>query len=201
VTDILDLGSWFILRMASADTLKVADQLAKRGFDVWTPVRKVLGKPRKDGEPNERRHAVTPGYVFANLHHMPEIDGLASVPSNDLPRFTLFRTAYGDAPLIGDRALDGLREKEGEMQRDYEMAVAKSKPLPVFKAGHVSALRGGGFDGLDATVIEHRGKFVLVDIPGFNMPIEVSSLLLLGDEVCAKQSEKRVLRHRNRRAA
>lgn len=195
--DTLDLGGWFILRCASADTLKVAGHLKRRGFEVWTPVHKKLGKPRKDGEPNEKRYAVTPGYVFAGLHDLPKIDALASVPSSDVPRFTLFRTSDGSAPLIAGKQLDALREHESDLQRAYDEAVLKSKPIPVFEAGHVSPLRGGGFDGLTATVIEHRGKFVLVNVPGFNMPIEVSSLLLMDDGVSCAQSEKSALRHRN----
>lgn len=193
----LDLGSWFILRMASADTLKVTDALRKRGFEVWTPIRKKLGKPHKGGEPNEKRFPVTPGYVFASIQDMPQIDALAVVPTTDTPSFTLFRTSQGGAPLIGDMALAPLRSHEERLQRQYDEEVARSKTPPKFKPGDETPLRGGGFDGLTATVIETRGKFVLVNIPGFNMPIEVSSLLLLEDDVRAEQSEKRDTRHRN----
>lgn len=207
-TDTLDLGSWFILRCASADTLKVVGQLQKRGFEVWTPVRNVLGKPRKGGEVNQKKHAITPGYVFANLQQFTDLLELADMPSADAPRFTVFRvdgtgrqTGFEGVPLISDLHLAALQHHEEKLQRQYDAALAKSKEPPKFDKGHVAPIKGGGFDGLEATVLEQRGRYVLVDVPGFNMPIEISALLLAGDDVCAMQSEKRALRHRNRRAA
>lgn len=205
--ETLDLGSWFILRCASADTLKLMDHLTKRGFDIWTPVRKVLGKPRKDGEANEKSHAVTPGYIFASFQQYPELQRLADMPSTDTPRFTVFRvdgcgrqSGVDGLPLISDLHLEALHHHEAKLQRQYDMALAKSKEPPKFDKGFVAPIRGAGFEGLTATVVEQRGKFVLVDIPGFSMPIEISALLLLGDDVCA-ENPKAQLRHRNRRAA
>lgn len=205
--ETLDLGSWFILRMASSETLKVAAALEKRGFEVWTPVRKTLGKPRKDGEDNEIKHAVTPGYVFASFQQYPELQKLADVPTSDTPRFTVFRvegsgkrSGVDGIPLISGVQLEALHHHEAKLQRQYDAAIAKSKEPPKFDKGHTAPIRGGGFDGLEATVLEQRGRYVLVDIPGFNMPIEVSALLLAGDDVCA-ENPKAQLRHRNRRAA
>ena len=205
--ETLDLGSWFILRCASADTLKVVSALDKRGFDVWTPVRKVLGKPRKDGEPNEKKHAITPGYVFAKFQQYPELQRLADVQTSDTPSFTVFRlegsgnqSGVDGLPLVSDAHLEALYAHEEKLQRQYDAAVAKSKEPPKFDKGHVAPIRGAGFDGLVATVVEQRGKYVLVDIPGFDMPIEIAALLLLDEPVeCA--NPKAQTRHRNRRAA
>lgn len=194
--DILDLGSWFILRCASADTAKVLDQLDKRGFTVWSPVTRKQGKPTKDGHA-EKIFPLLMSYIFASIHDLPDIERLAVIPTSDLPRFTLFRTSDGRLPLIDAKQLEALRYHEEKTQRQYDEALRKGQPLPKFEAGHTFALRGGGFEGMEATVIEQQGQYTLVEISGFPQPIKVASLLLMGDDVECAQTEKSALRHRN----
>lgn len=183
--ETLDLGSWFILRCASADTLKLAEQLRRRGLDVWTPIQRKRGKRPRTRTAFDKELAILPSYAFANMHHLPEIARLAMMPSADTVRFTLFRTRAGELPLIGDIQLEALRSHEAKLKKQYEDAMRKDKPAPKFEAGFKAALRGGGFDGLEATVIEQAGQFALVEIEGFGQPIKISSLLLLDDEEAA----------------
>lgn len=182
--ETLDLGSWFILRCASVDTLKLADQLRKRGHDVWTPIQRKRGKRPRTRTTFDKEFAVLPSYVFANTHDLPGIARLATIPTADTVRFTLFRTLDGGLPLIDDNQLAALRWHEEKLQKQYEAAIRKGIRAPRFNAGHTVTLSGGGFDGLEATVIEHKGQFALVDIPGFAEPVKIASLLLLEDGVC-----------------
>jgi hypothetical protein len=186
--NILDLSSWFILRMASTDTIKVVDYLCKRGFSAWTPIQNKRGKRPRSRTAFDKRLAMMPSYAFANVHDLPEIGRIASMVSADTPRFTLFRTADGALPLLKDGTLDGLRFQEEKLQRQYEVAVAKGKPSPKLAEGYTAVLRGGGFDGLEATVIEQKGEFALVDIPGFHKPIKVASLLLFNENADAAKA-------------
>lgn len=197
MADTLDLGSWFILRCASADTAKVLDQLDKRGFTVWSPVTRKQGKPKKDGSKTEKVYPLLPSYIVASLHDLPAIERLAVIPTSDMPRFTLFRTSDGRLPLIDEDQLAPLRSHEEKTQRQYDEAMRRGQPMPKFEAGHTFALRGGGFEGMEATVVEQQGQFTLVEIAGFAQPIKIASLLLMEDDVCAEQSEKSALRHRN----
>jgi transcription antitermination factor NusG len=180
MTDILDLGSWFILRMASADTLKVADQLAKRGFDVWTPIERKRGRKPRTRAQFDKSFALMPSYVFANMHHLAELQRMADLPSSDTPRFTLFRYA-GGVPLIADDQLAALRGEETRLQRVYEKQVAKGAKGPKFNAGQIVRLQEGGFAGLSGEVVEQQGQFTLVSIDGFHAPIKIASLLLLDE--------------------
>lgn len=185
MSDILDLGSWFILRMASADTLKVAEQLTKRGFDVWTPVERKRGRKPRTRAHFDKSFALMPSYVFANMHHLAELQSMADLPTADTPRFTLFRYA-GGVPLIDDTQLAALRYEEDRLQRIYEKQVAKGKRGPKFDAGHIVRLQEGPFMGLQGEVVEQHGQFTLVSIDGFHAPIKIASLLLLDEAEDAK---------------
>ena len=178
--ETLDLGSWFILRCASADTLKVAGQLEKRGFDVWTPVERKHGRRPRTRAEYDKTFALMPSYVFANMHHLAELQGMADLPSADTPRFTLFRYA-GGVPLIADDQLGALRAEEGRLQAVYARHVAKGKRGPRFTGGEIVRLQEGGFAGLEGTVIEQQGQFTLVSLAGFHQPIKIASLLLLDE--------------------
>jgi transcription antitermination factor NusG len=178
--DILDLGSWFILRCASADTLKVADHLQKRGFDVWTPIERKYGRKPRTRAPFDKEFALMPSYLFAAMDDLPSLQQLADLPTSDTPRFTLFRYA-GGVPLIDDNQLDALRAEESRLQRVYEKHSAKGKTGPKFEGGEVVRLQEGGFAGLEGTVIEQQGQYTLVSLAGFHQPIKIASLLLLDE--------------------
>lgn len=175
--ETLDLGSWFILRCASADTLKVASQLEKRGFDVWTPVERKRGRKPRTRAHYDKTFPLMPSYVFVSVHDITAVQRLAVIPSADTPRFTIFQHG-GGIPLIADAQLDALRAEESRLQAIYAKQVAKGKKGPKFDAGHIVRISEGPFAGLGATVQEQQGQFTLVNLDGFNQPIKIASILL-----------------------
>lgn len=179
--DILDLGGWFILRMASSDTLSLARALTRAGFDVWTPIERKRGKMPRTRTTYDKEFALMPSYLFVNIHHLAEIQHMAMLPPRNIPRFVLFQ-CQGGVPLIGDDQLDALRAEEKRLQGIYERQCRKGKKGPKFNAGTLVRIEEGGFAGLDGVVTEQQGQFTLVNFTGFNAPIKVQSILLIQSE-------------------
>ena len=175
--DTLDLGSWFILRMASSDTLSVLKGLLKAGFDAWTPIERRRGRMPRTRTAYDKEFALMPSYVFVNIHHLAEIQHMALVPPRNIPRFTLFQY-QGGVPLIADNQLDALRYEEGRLQAVYDRAVRKGKKGPRFNPGETIRIEEGPFAGMDGIVTDQTGQFTLVNFVGFASPIKISSLLL-----------------------
>ena len=186
--DTLDPGEWFILRCASADTLKVARQLEKRGFDVWTPIERKYGRKPRTRAHFDKEFALMPSYLFAAVYDLPSLQTLADLPTSDTPRFTLFRYA-GGVPLIADKELNELRSHESELQRKYELRVRSGKKGPKFDAGQIVRVKEGGFAGLDGIVQGQQGQFTLVSVNGFASTIKIASCLLGLDSVSAETGD------------
>jgi hypothetical protein len=182
VTDILDLGSWCILRTASADTVPVAESLAEAGIETWTPIERQL--PRRKGG-DEVKHPVLPTFVFAAAHEIPTLARLAMTPNREHRRFTMFRYMNG-FPLVADYALNALRREEQRLTQVFEAAKRRGrKPITVGE-GTTVRLTKGAYAGLDATVRGQRGDNLFVDIPGWGMGIRISSIML-ADELEQQQ--------------
>ena len=175
--DTLDLGSWFILRMASGDTLSVLKGLLKAGYDAWTPIERRRGRMPRTRTAYDKEFALMPSYVFVNIHHLAEIQHMALVPPRNIPRFTLFQY-QGGVPLIADNQLDALRYEEGRLQAVYDRALRKGKKGPRFNPGETIRIEEGPFAGMDGIVTDQTGQFTLVNFAGFASPIKISSLLL-----------------------
>ena len=99
--DILDLGSWCILRMSSADTLKVAAMLSASGFDVWTPTEWKIGRMPRTRARFDKAMAIMPSYCFARVEHLDELLRIAMLPGRQGPRFTVFHYR-GGVPVVAD---------------------------------------------------------------------------------------------------
>lgn len=179
---VLDLGSWFILRMAGGDTLRVVEYLTRRGFEAWTPIERKRGRMPRTRASFDKAFALMPTYAFASVHDLNRIHHLASVPANDRPCFSVFQH-NGGVPLIGDGQLDALRAEEGRLQGIYERACRKGRRGPRFDPGQAVRLTEGPFAGLDGVVQEQQGQFALVNLRGFHSPIKIQSLLLLDESV------------------
>jgi hypothetical protein len=176
--DLLDLGSWCILRMSSADTLKLARSLARYGLEVWTPIeQRISRKPTKARERVEREHALMPSYVFGHVQDLPRFLRLAMNAGSDYPKFTVFRS-QGGIPLIGDDELDALRAVEADRRRAFDKSKRKGMRGPIFSSGAAVRVLGGGFEGLAGVVEGQDGQFALVSFSGFHSPIKVRSILL-----------------------
>lgn len=176
--ETLDLGSWFILRMASNDTLSVAKGLSKAGFDVWTPIERKKGKMPRTRTAYDKEFALMPSYVFVNIHHLAEIQHMALLPPRNMPRFVLFQH-NGGVPLIADNQLDALRSEEGRLQGIYERQCRKGKKGPKFDPRTlVRVAEGDAFAGMEGVVEDQQGQFTLVNFAGFHSPIKIASVLL-----------------------
>lgn len=113
-----DESAWCILRCQGRATLRLAETLAKDGFEVWAPKEtRRIRIPRA----NVRREAVLPlmpSYVFARARHLVDMLELAAMPVK--PRrgagpahdgFTVMHWHEG-IPLVSDASLNGLRYLE-----------------------------------------------------------------------------------------
>lgn len=177
-TDILDLGSWFILRMGSRQTLTICEELTDRGYEVWTPTSQTVKRRPRTRKEYDKAFALMPSYVFAHVRHLDDLMRLAMLPDRNVPRFTLFRLREG-FPLIADQQLDALRREEARMTRIYEKHKAKGQKSRTFEAGgSVRVAEGDAFGGMIGVVEGTRGQFTLVSFPGFHQPIQIASLLL-----------------------
>jgi transcription antitermination factor NusG len=178
-TDVLDLGSWCVLRMASADTLRVFRSLVGAGFEVWTPIeRRTKRMPRTRAE-FDKEAALLPSYIFARVAHVTELASLSAVPNREHPPFSMFRY-QGGIPLISDDQLDTLRAEEDRVMRVFEKSKRRGKKGAKLGKGSEVRMIDGPFAGMSGIVEDHQGQFTLVDMAifGKTMSIKISSLLL-----------------------
>lgn len=185
---ILDLGSWCILRTGNLDTLPVHEALKKMGFAVWTPIERRIGRMPRTRKEYDRTYALMPTYVFAPSDRLDDLLALSVVPSINCPPFTIFRHG-GGFPLIANLELDSLRSEEDRRRSIFERHKNKGRKAPVFEPGLEIKLSEAGFEGLFGTVVESKGSYTLVDIPGFKQPIQISSLLLQKDVIADELKE------------
>ena len=175
---MLDLGSWFICRMANVDTVKTYRALQANGFEVWTPIeRKVRRTPRKR-VPYDSEAALLPSYVFAKVDHLDAILSLAIRPNRDIPQFSVFHHRNG-VPLIADSELHCLRTEETRLSSVFERMKLKGRKGPRLERGQSVKLPEGALMGMAGIVESQQGQYTLVSVDGFHEPIKVSSILLL----------------------
>ena len=175
--DILDLGSWCILRMTATETLPVFESLKRAGFEVWTPIEEKVRRFPRSKARHEKKFAMMPTYVFARAEHVTALAELAMTPTKKHPDFRMFRY-MGGLPLISDDELDSLRSVEAHTARIAERARQKGKKAPQIATGTLIQLEDGGFAGMSGTVVGSEGRFALVDFDNFPQPVKISSLLL-----------------------
>jgi len=170
-------GDWFILRMASADTLRIADVLMARGLKVWTPSEIKIGRTPRVRAKYEKRAPIMPSYVFARFDDLDEILRLAMLPAKECGRFSVFHHK-GGIPLIADHALSALRHEETRLAGIIERQKRRGKKGPVFSAGANVKPTEGPFAGLSGVVEGTQGQFTLVSFAGFHAPIKIASFHL-----------------------
>lgn len=173
------MTAWCILRTAPSRTLPLAAALTEAGYLAWTPhetrvVRALRCRVRK-----EVAAPMTPTIVFADYERVPELVAISRMPpsqSMGLPSFGVFR--YLDAyPRVADRALDALR-----------MAEQRGRPrdqVRTFRSGDEVKFADAGFEGLSGIVRGIAGRYMLVDFPGFNIPVKIPGNSLLPVAIAA----------------
>lgn len=164
---------WCILRMAGPRTLAVAESLKQAGYDAWTPV--GFSSKRKSRNPAKERALVPvmPTYVFARASHLLDLMAEVRRPSSAHPAFSVFRW-HDRVPLIADCSLDFLRRAERRQR--------PPKAEREFTKGEMVRIEDGGFAGMSGIVETGKGQYTMVCFPGFNVPIKVSTLLLLAGD-------------------
>jgi hypothetical protein len=187
--DILDLGSWVILRMASADTLRVFNSLRDGGLEVWTPVEPRFGRMPRTRAKYDKDFAIMPSYVFGHVRHLDELLRLAMTPNREHPAFSVFHHK-GGIPLVADNQLDALRYEEGRLTGIFERLKRRGMKGPTIETGTEVHMTDGPFQGLTGVVEGQNGQYTLVSFGGFHKPIQIASLLLAEDGVCGGQSER-----------
>jgi hypothetical protein len=170
---------WCILRTGGSRTLRLADALARNGFEAWTPretIRKRLPRSRA-----QACHIapIMPTFVFARAAHLQDLAELAMRTNKDAPDFSVqqYNRAY---PLIADHQLNPLR-------------IAERKGTPLEKVrqlipGELVKMTDGGYAGMNGIVQSTKGEYTLVCFPGAtgqfgSIPIKISTLHLLPDTV------------------
>jgi hypothetical protein len=164
------MSSWCILRTAPSRTVPLATALEKAGYRAWTPQEKrVVRLPRSKAR-REVTTSLTPTIVFADYERVPEFVALSRSAACKFPSFGVFRhlDVY---PRIADRALNALRLAE---QRGRPRETART-----FEVDELVTFADAGFEGLVGRVTGQRGRLVLVDFPGFNIPIQIGGHNLL----------------------
>ena len=175
---MIDLGSWFILRTANADTVKALDAFKAAGFNVWTPIElKVRRTPRKRTQ-YDSKTALLPSYLFAHVNDLEPILSLALRTSRDIPRFTVFHHKDG-VPLIADSSLGPLRQEESRVARIFERVKLLGRKAPKLSPGSTVRMPDGPLMGLDGIVEGQEGQYTLVSFNGFAKPLKISSILLI----------------------
>ncbi len=196
------MTDWAILRTSGQATLPLTQALVDAGFEAWTPTVTESRRVRKTGKREDVPAALTPSFVFSRAGGLADLISLSRSPgltycawdaeqqrmvTKGRPMFRVFRLD-GIYPVIRDRELDALRT--AEQRRNPR---PKAKPLD---AGTLVKLTEGGFAGLYGVVQETRGEYTTVVFPGWAIPVQFSTGLLVpvdtesGVHVLRSQSEQ-----------
>lgn len=177
-------GDWCILRTSGGRTLPLARSLAKAGFDVWTPMRKVRRRVPRSNARREIEAPITPTFVFARAFQLPELARVLALPVTPHPGFSIFRHA-GRIPLIADREIASLRVEE-EREADRARRENGKSHRRVFPVGGQVRLPQGAFAGLTGVVESGDGKAAVVSFGG-SLRMTIEAWLLEPDEVSGAQ--------------
>lgn len=176
------MSDWCILRTAGRLTLRLANSLAKTGFDVWTPVEtRTLRVPRA----NVRRSIVLPimpSYVFARSAHLVDLIELASAPAKPGHGDFSVMHHHDTIPLIRDAELQGLRGIEARRN--------PRQKAPKFPRGITVRVKieGGSFAGMHGRVEQSDGANTLVCFSG-RLTVKIPTSLLQSDQLSVRVSQ------------
>lgn len=170
---------WCILRTSPSNTVQLATELCKAGFEAWTPSETRAVRVGRSRLTRKVQYPIVPQFVFAEWSRLRDLIELARSPglvcqvwdkeerrmvARGLPYFTPFRHA-GRYPRLADTVLDPLRTVE-------RSAVAPVSPA-TYKDGDSVQYPNSGFEGLDGLVVGTKGKWVLVQFPRFPVVVEI----------------------------
>lgn len=163
--------TWAILRCSNCKTLDLAASLNEAGFEAWSPVEIATKRVPRANVKRKVAIALLPSYVFAGAAHLLELLEIINQPVSAHAKFRLLREA-DRIPLIPDAALAPLRRAE-RYRKPLERGLAPGEKV---------RLTEGAFAGCNGVVQTARGKYAMVVIPGFRMPLKIAEWHLLRDE-------------------
>lgn len=186
--------AWCILRTSGRHTMRLAETLAKDGFEAWTPVETKVVRVARMNVRREVRLPIMPSYVFARASHLVDLLQLAGMEVK--PRrgaglrepahagFSVLH-AFGGIPVVADRHLDALRDRE-------VMAVPR-KRRTLYRQGEVVRVTKGSFEGLTGIVERSDGKEaeVWLSIFGRHFRAKIPAFLLRLNDIQTQKSAAR----------
>lgn len=177
---VASVSRWCVLRMAGPRTLAVARSLAAAGFDVWTPVQKVIRRAPRTKASDHVEVPYTPTYVFVRDDRLDDLIAITLRPVSPHPRFSIFHHR-GEIVRVRDAEIAGLRSCEAESQRRLDQSRAskvkkiKARGAP-YTVGDPVGLEAGPFAGLSGRIVESGERKTLVMFGSLSIEIETSTL-------------------------
>lgn len=186
------MSDWCILRTAGRSTIKLADTLAKDGFEVWTPIETRVTRIDRSRRRIESRHAIMASYVFARSVHLVELLELAKMPVKPRRGEGLRDPAHADfsvmhwrdkIPMVDDRQLRELRRLQAKLTPKRKSAPPSKKadePLPV---GMSVRLTRSGFEGMKGRIERSDRRYTVVSITD-RFKVTLDTCLIDLDTLC-----------------
>ena len=179
------MTDWVILRVASRQTMRLAQSLGEIGMDAWTPTESIIRKARRSHPREERTEALMPSYVFARAQHQPDLIALTHSPSLQYrvwnpekrrmavrghPHFWLMQGQDTPFASVSEAQLSPLR-------RISERRRPKQSTAPLNNGDRIR-MTEGCYAGLYGVVEDSRGPFPEVLLDGWAIPVRLAKWLL-----------------------
>lgn len=176
------MTKWLILRTASRNTLKLAEQLMREGFDAWTPQRTFRKRAPRCRQVYEVTAPILPTFAFVRADHVNSVLALAKDPRKPCADFSVFHL-HDEPGIVEDAELNGLRKvEERERARLEAQRRAGRRRQVVFNEGEEIKVTVGPFAGMSGTVTNDDGKFVTL-LFSASREVKFPSFVLTGNEV------------------
>lgn len=173
------MSDWIILRTSSRSTMRLAESLAKDGYEVWTPIETRTIRAGRTRARVEARFPIMPSYVFARVRHLVDLLELAAMPVKPRRGAGLREPAHASfsvlhshnrIPAIADRHFADLRRIEAKRTPIRRAAYS-------FPRNASARVNSGVFGGLIGVVVRSTPlKTVLCFTGRTNVEIPTSLL-------------------------
>ena len=171
------MTKWLILRTASRNTLKLAEQL-REGFYAWAPSQTFRKRAPRNLGIYEVTAPILPGYVFAPEEHVTSLMDMALDPMKPCVDFSVMLRADQTHAWAFDFQLDPLRQAEESNRRKLEKArLAGRKRDTIFTKGEEVRVTFGPFAGMTGVVVNDKGKDLTIDVGLRDLKISASHLV------------------------
>lgn len=174
--EIENSAKWCILRTSPGRTIGLANSLAEKGFEVWTPIRTESRRRPRSKIRVERDAPIIPTFVFARDYHVADLLEVVAMPLSPHPQFSIFRHA-GRIPLISDKEVSFLRTAEDRAK----LARRKEQRIIIPIGSKVRVTEGVGL-GMTGVVEGAHGKFATVHFGG-DWRLKIATWILQVNEV------------------